>query len=358
MKKMTLLAGALLAAAATAGAEARIQWVDPVCDFGAIAEADGVAERQLQFVNTGDVPVSVTGVRTSCGCTTASVPLDPVNPGDTAPIIVQYDPTSRPGKFEKKVTVTFSDDVPRASLRVCGVVIGTAKTLQTRYPVDAGEMRLHASLVPFGDVKKGSAKSDFLEVYNASHDTITPVWSSLPDYVTVAPAETCVPPGQQAVYNLMFSGYRCPLYGLVTDSAYIAASPDAKPVRIDLVGVVTEDFSQLKPDDLDKAPVAALSDDRIDFGTFDPKSMLTRTFTITNKGKNPFLVRRVYTVDKGIEVSVDKDKIKKGAHATVTVKVDPSALDSGILNGRVTVITNDPERSNITVRAVGLPSDF
>lgn len=357
MSPKILLAGALLLSAA-ATATPRIQWIDPVCDYGAIAEADGVADGEFLFVNTGDSPVTVTGVRTSCGCTTARIPLDPVNPGDTAAIVVQYDPTGRPGKFEKKVTVSFSDDLPKASLRVCGVVIGTAKTLQTRYPIDAGDMRLHSAIIPFGDVKKGSAKSDFLEIYNASRDTITPVWSSLPDYVSVAPAEIKVAPGQQAVYNLMFSGYRCPLYGLVTDSAYIAPAPGADPVRIELIGVVVEDFSQLKPADLDKAPVISIDNDRVDFGTFDASAPVTRTFTIGNKGKNPLLLRRVYTVDKGVTVSVDKDKIKKGGHATVKVTVTPEALDSGVLNSRITVISNDPVSPGLTVRAVGLPADF
>ncbi|MDE6316967.1 MAG: DUF1573 domain-containing protein, partial [Muribaculaceae bacterium] len=246
MNSKIFLSGAMLLVAAVGTATPRIQWIDPVCDYGAIAEADGVADGQFLFFNTGDSPVSVTGVRTSCGCTTARIPLDPVNPGDTAAIVVQYDPTGRPGKFEKKVTVNFSDDLPHASLRVCGVVIGTPKTLQTRYPVDAGEMRLHASIIPFGDIKKGNAKSDFLEIYNASRDTITPVWSSLPDYVSVAPAVTKVAPGQQAVYNLMFSGYRCPLYGLVTDSAFISAGPGLPPVRIDLVGIVSEDLALIQ----------------------------------------------------------------------------------------------------------------
>ena len=51
-------------------------------------------------------------------------------------------------------------------------------------------------------------------------------------------------------------------------------------------------------------------------------------------------------------------KIKKGKTAKVTITVNPEALESGILNSRITIISNDPENSNIIIRAVGLPSDF
>lgn len=358
MNCRSTILGILLAGAGAAIAAPRVQWINPDYDFGAIAEADGVASGEFRFVNTGDEPVTVTGVHTSCGCTTAKMPREAVNPGDTAVIAVQYDPTGRPGKFEKKVTVKFADGIPRASLRVHGVVIGTTRTLQTRYPVDAGVMRLHSSVIPFGDVKKSGAKSDFLEVYNASRDTIVPVWSGMPEYLSVAPEDNKIAPGQQAVYNLMFSGYRSPLYGLVTDSVFIASGPGATPVKVDIVGIVNEDFSRLSPADRANAPVIDVSTDRLDFGSFDPAQPLSREFTITNKGKNTLLLRRVYTADNGITLTVDKEKIKKGKQARVTVTVTPEALGDGILNGRVSIISNDPEHPVITVRAVGLPEGF
>lgn len=358
MKYKSTILGMMLAAAGVAVAAPRVQWLNPDYDFGAIAEADGVAQGEFRFVNTGDAPVSVTGVHTSCGCTTAQIPREPVSPGDTAVIAVQYDPTGRPGKFEKKVTVNFSDDVPRTSLRVHGVVIGTTKTLQSRYPIDAGVMRIHSSVIPFGNVRNVAAKSDFLEVYNASHDTIVPVWSNIPPYVSVAPLENKIAPGQQAVYNLMFSGYKAPAYGLVTDSLFIASGPGAEPVKVDVVGIVVEDFSRLSDADHINAPVISVSDDRLDFGTFTPSAAVTKEFTITNKGKNTLILRRVYTADKGIGVSVDKTEIKKGKQAKVTVTVTPEALGDGVLNGRISIISNDPDHSNLTVRAVGLPEGF
>ena len=349
----------MLATSAMAMAAPQVQWLNPDYDFGAIAEADGVAHGEFRLVNIGDDPVSITRVQTSCGCTTAKLPRHSINPGDTAVIAVNYDPTGRPGKFEKKVIVKFSDDnLPSASLRIHGVVIGTPATLQSRYPVDAGVMRLHASIIPFGDVRSNVAKSEFVEVYNASADTIAPVWSNLPDHITIAPMVNVVPPGQQAVYNMMFSGYRAPLYGLVTDSIFITPSAGAAPVGIEVVAVVVEDFSRLTAADRDNAPVIAVSDSRLDFGTMGPSATVTKQFTITNNGKNPLILRRVYSTDPGIVIKVDKTTIKKGKQAKVTVSVSPEALGDGILNSRITIISNDPDQPSLIVRAVGIPDDF
>lgn len=348
----------MLAAAPTVVAAPQIEWLTTDYDFGAIAEADGVARGNLRFVNTGDSRVAVTAVHTSCGCTMAKIPDGEIEPGDTATIAVDYDPTGRPGKFEKKVTVIFSDDIPKASLKIHGVVIGTTRTLEQRYPVDAGVLKLSASVVPFGDVRKSGAKSDFIEVYNASSDTIVPVWSNLPEYVSAVSMTGKVPPGEQLVYNMMFSGYRCPMYGLVTDSVYIAASADAVPAKVDIVAMVNEDFSTLKPGERMNAPVIKVDTERLDFGNFDASRPSTMTFQIGNTGKNPLVLRRVYTADKGLDISVDNDKVKKGRHATVTVTLNPAALQSDILNARISIISNDPDNPNVTLRAVGLPKDF
>lgn len=59
----------------------------------------------FEFKNTGNVPVTISNVQTSCGCTTASKPEQPVAPGKSSVISVKYD-TKRVGEFTKTITVT------------------------------------------------------------------------------------------------------------------------------------------------------------------------------------------------------------------------------------------------------------
>lgn len=58
----------------------------------------------FSFKNTGDTPILIQDVITSCGCTTAKKPDAPVAPGQKSEISVKYD-TFRIGAFEKTITV-------------------------------------------------------------------------------------------------------------------------------------------------------------------------------------------------------------------------------------------------------------
>lgn len=59
----------------------------------------------FEFKNTGKTPIIISNVQTSCGCTTADKPSEPVQPGKSSKISVKYD-TKRVGEFTKTITVT------------------------------------------------------------------------------------------------------------------------------------------------------------------------------------------------------------------------------------------------------------
>lgn len=59
----------------------------------------------FDFKNTGKTPVIISNVQTSCGCTTADKPSEPIQPGKSSKISVKYD-TKRVGEFTKTITVT------------------------------------------------------------------------------------------------------------------------------------------------------------------------------------------------------------------------------------------------------------
>ena len=73
-------------------------------DYGEISKgSDGV--RTFIFENTGNTPLEIKGVRSSCGCTIPKKPKIPIAPGDKGEITVRYD-TNRVGVFRKTITVS------------------------------------------------------------------------------------------------------------------------------------------------------------------------------------------------------------------------------------------------------------
>lgn len=74
-------------------------------DFGTIKEADGKVTHTFEISNSGDMPLVITRVIASCGCTTPEWPKEPIAPGKKAQIKVTFDPAGRPGPFTKTISV-------------------------------------------------------------------------------------------------------------------------------------------------------------------------------------------------------------------------------------------------------------
>lgn len=82
-----------------------MQFKKTVHDFGTIKEEIGAVSTQFEFTNTGKSPLIIQRVFASCGCTTPSYTKEPILPGKSGKIDATYSTTSRPGTFNKTITV-------------------------------------------------------------------------------------------------------------------------------------------------------------------------------------------------------------------------------------------------------------
>ncbi|MGB5665532.1 MAG: DUF1573 domain-containing protein [Maribacter sp.] len=122
MKKIVLvLFVALLGFSLTAQETgAKIQFKSETVDYGEIDKgSDGV--RVFEFTNTGNAPLIISKVSSSCGCTIPKKPEGPILPGKTGEIQVKYD-TNRVGPIRKAVTVISNADTPTKVLKIKGEV--------------------------------------------------------------------------------------------------------------------------------------------------------------------------------------------------------------------------------------------
>lgn len=65
----------------------------------------------FEFKNDANMPAIIQGVQTSCGCTAAEKPEEPIKPGKKSQISVKYD-TKRVGQFTKTITITSNVSEP------------------------------------------------------------------------------------------------------------------------------------------------------------------------------------------------------------------------------------------------------
>ncbi|MBO6605964.1 DUF1573 domain-containing protein [Psychroserpens sp.] len=105
---------------------AKIEFKTEVIDYGTIEKgADGV--RIFEFTNTGNAPLIISNVKSTCGCTVPKKPDGPIMPGETGEIEVKYD-TNRVNPIRKTITVTSNADRPTVALKIKGLVIDPSKT--------------------------------------------------------------------------------------------------------------------------------------------------------------------------------------------------------------------------------------
>jgi len=122
MKKIVLVLFVGLLAISLQAQEkvAKIEFKSDTVDYGQIEKgADGT--RIFQFTNTGNAPLIISKVNSSCGCTIPKSPKDPILPGKNGEIQVKYD-TQRVGPIRKAITVISNADTPTVVLKIKGDV--------------------------------------------------------------------------------------------------------------------------------------------------------------------------------------------------------------------------------------------
>jgi hypothetical protein len=90
-------------------------------DFGKI-KVGVPATHEFKFTNTGKVPMIITNVQASCGCTTPSWSKDPIPPGGQGYVNATYN-AAGVGTFDKTVTVTANVQNGTILLRIHGEVV-------------------------------------------------------------------------------------------------------------------------------------------------------------------------------------------------------------------------------------------
>ena len=125
MKKLFFIAAAFIV---TAGAMAQTTKTDDFVkfnttkyDFGKVKQ-NVPAVYSFELTNTSDKPLVIENAHATCGCTVPEYQKDPILPGKSAKIKVQYN-AANGGQFDKTVYVKFAGVDAEKSLGITGEVL-------------------------------------------------------------------------------------------------------------------------------------------------------------------------------------------------------------------------------------------
>ncbi len=102
-----------------------VEFTETEYDFGTVMEGEKVVH-VYKFKNTGDEPLIISNAKATCGCTVPSWPREPIAPGESSEIKVQFD-TKNKGKVggqlqSKRVTITANTDPVNSYVTIKGKV--------------------------------------------------------------------------------------------------------------------------------------------------------------------------------------------------------------------------------------------
>ncbi len=90
-------------------------------DFGTITDGDKV-QHVFTFTNSGENPLVISNAKGSCGCTVPKWPREPIAPGATGEIAVEFNSSKKLGNQTKTVTITANTEPEQTFLKISAQV--------------------------------------------------------------------------------------------------------------------------------------------------------------------------------------------------------------------------------------------
>ncbi|WP_192822436.1 DUF1573 domain-containing protein [Rufibacter sp. LB8] len=103
-------------------------------DFGNIKDNQKV-QHTFSFTNTGQAPLIIESATATCGCTVPEWPKEPIAPGASGNIKVEFDPAGKSGQQSKQITITANTDPQINQVTIKTNIVGTVPQAGASGPV-------------------------------------------------------------------------------------------------------------------------------------------------------------------------------------------------------------------------------
>lgn len=210
-------------------------------DVGGLSDSDEPADFVFPFRNTGNEPLVITQVNTSCGCIMATYPKKPVAAGGQGEVVLTYNPYQQAGTVYRKVFVyTNASTRPSAQLTLTGTVLAEENGEWADYPIMMGALRVKCKGVSFVGVSAGNKYTERIECVNSGVQTLRVSGKESPAYkwLTVKSVPEALEPGQKGELVITVDGSRMPEQS-ETKEMVLLEGIQARPSQRTLIIMVT-----------------------------------------------------------------------------------------------------------------------
>lgn len=331
-----------------------ISWENERHDFGEIKEADGKVTHKFSFSNTGSEPLVITNVRPSCGCTSSDYTKEPIAPGGKGYVSATFNPLRRPGKFSKNITVTSNATPPTTVLRFTGNVIAKPKSKADLYPRQLGDLRLKTNHLALARVANTAVKTDSVPMANLTDKELKIEFQNVPEHIKIKAVPETLQAGATGYIEVTYDAKKKNDWGFLMDKIIIAinGNTNSNKNRLSVSASITEDFSALTADQRINAPKMEFDSKVFNFGTIKQGEKVSHKYKFSNQGKSDLVIRKTKASCGCTLFNLDKKVIPAGESAEFDVTFN-STGKMNRQNKSITIITNDPENAQVSLRITG-----
>ncbi|MFI3293632.1 MAG: DUF1573 domain-containing protein [Rikenellaceae bacterium] len=335
-----------------------LKFLEPSWNFGTIAEDGGEVAHTFEFVNSSSLPVVITSVKTSCGCTTTQYSRRPIGVGEKSTFEVVYDPMYRPGAFARNISIFTSASTEAVVVTITGDVTPRKLSVSEQYPYLLGGGVRITSLYSFmQNVSPNSPRQSQIELFNDSNVEQTIKFSVVESsgFLNID-APKSISAGESAKVNLSYEiSSNASKFGELNDlvDIYIGGKKSNMTLRTRAYAIEDLDYNSKKG-----VARGQFSENFINFALLNiSTSDLVREFTIENSGTEPLYIRSI-DLPQGVEISsqgrsLEGTSIASADIITVRVTLRREELEVGSFVKYATIILNDPESPVVRLKIVG-----
>lgn len=351
MKRSLLSIFALLTVTLAVIAQPRISSNKETHNFGQIEWKQPVTV-EYTITNTGNQPLVLTNVTTSCACSVAEWTKEPIAPGAKGTVKASFDAKAL-GHFEKTVGIYSNADPHLVYLKFAGEVVQEVSDHTKTHPYAIGNIRLSRDELAFPDTYRGEKPTLTFGVVNLSDRPYEPILMHLPPYLKMECEPNVLLKGKKGTVKLTLDTNLLNDFGLTQASVYLsrfAGDKVSEENEIPVSAILLPNFSGMTPQDSLNAPAISLSETNIDLSIpLIKKDKASYEIQITNSGKNPLVISKLQVFNSSVGVSLKKTVIPPGGMTKLKVTIRKRNVGNKKHHLRILMITNDPVRPKVEI---------
>ena len=200
-----------------------------------------------------------------------------------------------------------------------------------KYDFMLGNIQADCNDIEFDDVNRGERPQKKIHIHNTTSETVQPVVMHLPAYLQAEVSPSKIEPGHSGVVTVTLDSRQLKDMGLTQTSVFLGGFPGDRVSRekdISVSAVLLPKFDNLTTKQLKGEEI------------------------IRNDGKSVLNIRNIQMFTMGLEVSLNKQKLKPGESAKLKITADKRQIKAARSKPRVLMITNDPNNAKVTIKVI------